>query len=379
MAKGKPDKFIFSLMLILISIGVVMLLSTSSVVGFSNFHDSYYFIKKHAVFLVAGTFAFTVGLKFPHTVYRRFSLHGLGFGVFLLLLTMIPGIGVQLGGARRWLNLGILQIQPVEMVKFFIVVFVSTSLANKQKTIKSFKKGLFPILAMVIVPLALLIRQPDLGNVILSLGITFSLLFLGGARIQHMMALFGAGLSAVVLSVATHPYQLGRVKTFLFPWRDPLGKSYHVIQSFIAIGSGGVFGRGLGGSKLKYSYLPLHYSDFIFSIVCEEGGLILATIVLVLYGLVFYRGLSIAFYARSAFSFYLGVGVTLLLVFQALINMGVAIGVFPAKGVPLTFISFGGTALIMSMFYIGVLMNISKMSPVGGATLEESAENLKIT
>ena len=288
-------------------------------------------------------------------------LPGLGLATFLLLMTLIPGIGVQLGGAKRWLNLGFIQMQPVEVAKFFIIVFVATSLSNKQTSIASFTKGLIPVLLVVGIPLALLIKQPDLGNVILSLVITFTLLFLGGARLAHLSGMLGSGLLVVVASVATHPYQLGRVKTFLFPWRDPLGRSYHIVQSFIAIGSGGAWGLGLGQSKIKYFYLPLQYSDFIFSIVCEEGGFVLGTAVIILYGILFYRGVSIAYYASNLFSYYLGIGVTLLLIFQAVINMGVAIGVFPVKGVPLTFISFGGTSLIMSMFYVGVLLNIAKM------------------
>ncbi len=349
----------FYIMLILIMIGIIMLLSTSSVVGFSNFNDSYYYIKRHAFYLLLGVFTFMLGFKIPHQKYQKWALPGLGIAVVLLVMTLIPHVGVQLGGARRWLNLGFIQIQPVEVAKFFIIVFVATSLTNKQTHIRSFSKGLIPILGVVGVPVALLLLQPDLGNVILTLSTTMILLFLGGVRLRHVASLFGGGLFVIAASIATHPYQLGRVKTFLFPWRDPLGKSYHIVQSFIAIGSGGMFGHGIGQSRLKYSYLPLHYSDFIFSIVCEEGGLILAGIVILLYGLLFYRGVTIAVYARNIFSFYLGIGVTLLLVLQAVINMGVAIGVFPVKGVPLTFISYGGTSLVMCMFYIGLLLNIS--------------------
>jgi len=381
MSKKAPfvvDKVIFSIMVILIIIGILMLLSTSSVVGFSNFNDPYYFIRKHTIYLLLGCFAFIFGFKFPHSQYKKFSLLGLGFGVLMLLLTLIPGIGVQIFGARRWLNLGFIQIQPVEIVKFFIITFVATSISNKKKLIATFSKGLVPILGVVAIPLSLLLLQPDLGNVILSLSITFTLLFLGGIRIKHLATLALLGITVISLSIATHPYQLGRVKTFLFPWRDPLGKSYHVTQSFIAIGSGGITGLGLGQSKLKYSYLPLQYSDFIFSIICEEGGLILATIVIGLYGILFYRGITIAYYSKDEFSYYLGIGVTLLLVYQAVINMGVAIGLFPAKGVPLTFISFGGTALIMSMFYVGVLLNISKRYTKTIIQSDEP-EDLKIT
>jgi cell division protein FtsW len=378
-SKKSFDRFTLYIMVILLIIGAIMLLSSSSVVGFANFKDPYYYIKKHSLYLVMGIITFIIGFKVPHTSYQKYSLHGLLFSVFLLMLTLVPGVGVQLGGAKRWLNLVVFQMQPVEIAKFFAVVFVATSLHNKQQGIRSLTKGFIPILGMICVPAVFLLKQPDLGNTILIMEVTLILLFLGGARLKHLGGLIGGGLAAIALSVATHPYQLGRIKTFLFPWRDPLGKSYHIIQSFIAIGSGGIFGQGLGQSKLKYFYLPLQYSDFIFSIICEEGGLILASAVIILNGLLFYRGVSIAFYSRNPFSYFLGVGLTLLLVLQAVINMGVAIGLFPVKGVPLTFISFGGTSLIMSMFYVGVLLNISKMSPIiPSDPLQDAQENLRV-
>ena len=359
------DRSPLYIMIILVTIGILMLLSTSSVVGYTNFQDPYYYMKRHFAYLFIGIFTFITGYKVDHRWYKKTIVMGMGISLLLLLFTLLPGVGVQLGGAKRWINLGFFQMQPVEIAKFFIIVFVATSLHNKKETITSFTKGILPILAVVCLPLGLLIKQPDLGNTILTLEVTFILIFLGGARILHLGSMIGCGLGAIVTSIALHPYQLGRVKTFLFPWRDPLGKSYHIIQSFIAIGSGGFFGRGIGQSKLKYFYLPLHYSDFIFSIVCEEGGFLLATTVIILFGILFYRGFSIAYYSRNPYSFFLGVGVTLLLVLQAFINMGVTIGILPVKGVPLTFISFGGTSLIMSMFYIGVLLNISKLTHQG--------------
>ncbi len=363
---AKPASFDRSplyLMIVLLIIGIIMLLSTSSVVGYANFHDPYYHIKRHIIFLLVGCVAFWIGFKIPHHVYRKAIVPGMASSLLLLALTLVPKIGVQLGGANRWLNLGLFQMQPVEIVKFFTIAFVATSLHNKKGAIRSLKKGLCPLLFVVVLPLLLLIKQPDLGNTILVSNIVFILLFLGGAKLRHIGSIIGLGLLAVLGSIIKHPYQLGRVYTFLFPWRDPLGKSYHIIQSFLAIGSGGFLGLGIGQSKLKYFYLPLHYSDFIFSIICEEGGFLLASTVIILFGILFYRGIMIAYYSRQAFSFYLGVGLTLLLVLQAIINMGVAIGLFPVKGVPLTFISFGGTSLIMSMFYVGVLLNISKLSP----------------
>jgi cell division protein FtsW len=360
----KPiDSILFLVVLCLVMIGGIMIMSTSSVVGEANYNDSYYFIKKHLVFLVMGIVAMGVGIKFPHQKYRKYALPGFLFSLVLLVCPLIPGIGVKTYGASRWINLGFMTLQPVEIAKFFFAIFLALSLSNKRHQLMNFRKGMFPILMVAVMPILILLLQPDLGNSILMSSVIFVLLFLSPVNLKHLWSMLGVGLLGLVGSIATHPYQLSRVKGFLFPWDDPLGRNYHVIQSFIAIGSGGFFGLGLGESKLKYSYLPLQYSDFIFSIICEEGGFITAVMVILLYSVLFYRGIKIAVQAGNYFSFYLAVALTVLLTIQAYINVGVANGVFPAKGIPLTFISFGGTSLISSLFLSGVLLNISRYRP----------------
>lgn len=360
----KPTRSIdtpaFFTILILVVIGIIMMFSTSSVVGYANYNDSFYFIKKHFFFLSLGGIAFLFALKFPHQRYKDLAFSGFIVAILLIVGTFIPGIGVRAGGAQRWLSLGFIVIQPVEIMKFFLVIFLASSLSNKHKTIVSFAQGLFPILAIVMIPILLLAKQPDLGNVILCFGITLILIFLSPAKLSHLLSLGGVGVGFTLLNILKNPYQMDRIRTFISPWDDPQGKNYHIIQSFIAIGSGGLWGLGLGQSKLKYYYLPLQYSDFIFSIVCEEGGFILASSVILLFGILFYRGIRIAMKSKTLFSFYLGVGVTLLLVLQALLNIGVVIGVLPVTGIPLTFVSFGGTSLITSLFLAGTLLNISK-------------------
>ena len=198
------------------------------------------------------------------------------------------------------------------------------------------------------------------GNVILIIMVTFMMLFVGCVHVSHLLVLIFSGVGLVATSIVSHSYQLERIQSFLNPWEDPLGKSYHIIQSFIAIGSGGVFGHGIGQSRLKFFYLPLHYSDFVFSIICEEGGLIFALLVLGLFAGFLYRGVYIAFRAPSRYSYYLALSLTLFLVVQALVNIGVVIGLFPITGIPLTFISYGGSSYIISLFCVGVLLNISK-------------------
>ncbi len=354
------DTIFFYIILALIVLGSIMLLSTSSVVGFANYSDSYFFIKKHCFFIILGIICLLAGLNIPHQRYKEYAMPGLLVSTLLLIGPFLPVIGVKAGGASRWLNLGLCYLQPIEITKFFIIVFISTSIVNKGVGIKDFTKGVLPILMVICLPVLILILQPDLGNTILILGITMVMLFISDMRLDHLLLLILSGLFCLVVTVFTHSYQLQRIIGFISPWDDPLGKSYHIIQSFIAIGSGGIFGLGLGQSKLKFFYLPLHYSDFIFSIICEEGGLILALIVLGLFLALFYRGIRIAVKSCNEFSFYLAFGLTLLLVMQALINICVVIGILPITGIPLTFISFGGSSFVTSMFAVGVILNISK-------------------
>jgi cell division protein FtsW len=357
---GKPDTLFFLLLAILLALGTIMIFSTSPTMGISNFNDSYFFIKRHIVFLIGGIIIMGIGINIPHEKYKKIAWPGLIISTLILLLTLVPGLGVRINGASRWLNLGFIRIQPVELTKFFIIVYAAMFLENKGKKVESFRSGMLPLFTVLAVPVLILAKQPDFGNIILSMGTVIVLLFLSGTKIIHFILLMCTAVALGVLNILLHPYQMQRIETFLSPWEDPLGQSYHVIQSFIAIGSGGFCGVGLGQSKLKFTYLPLHYADFIFSIVCEEGGFLLATAVLILFAAFFYRGFTIAMKSSSPFSFYLANGLTMLLVIQGMINVGSVIGVLPVTGIPLTFISFGGTALVTSLFYAGVILNISR-------------------
>lgn len=344
----------------LLLIGIIMVASTTSVVGASTFGDGFYHLKRHLVFMVLGMMMFVLGNVTDHHVYKKWVIPGFFGSLVVLSLTLIPGVGTKLGGAQRWINLGFFQFQPVEVTKFFITVFLASALTHKASKITNFKEGIVPILMMVSLPIIILSQQPDLGNIILILTVTFSLLFIANIPKKHLGAFFLTALSGVITSIALYPYQLERIKIFLDPWADPLGRSYHIIQSYTAIGSGGLLGHGFGQSKLKFFYLPLHYSDFIFSIICEEGGLIFASIVILLFLNLLFQGFRIAREAQNPFSSYLAVGLTLFLCIQACLNIGVVIGLFPITGIPLTFISYGGTSLVVSLFVCGVLMNISK-------------------
>ncbi len=344
--------------ILLIAIGIIMIFSTSSIVGFSNYNDSYFFIKRHIAYLFMGFIACFVGITVPHTWYRSLIPTLFCIMILFLCLTLTP-LGVKIGGAQRWLSLGFIQFQPVEIAKFVIILVVARGLDRSDSIFKYFFKGCLPILIILCIPLALLALQPDMGNIGIILSVVFCLFFLSKMPLRHIASLICVSISGIVGVILQNPYQLRRITAFLDPWADPLGKNYHMVQSLIAIGSGGLTGMGLGESKLKYFYLPLQYSDFIFSIICEEGGFLLALFVITLYLSIVLKTYHIVKKCAEPFSFYLGMGCALLVCMQAFINIAVVIGLFPVTGIPLTFISFGGTSLITSLFYIGIIINIS--------------------
>jgi cell division protein FtsW len=370
----KTDWVIIVPILALLSIGLVMIFSTSPVVGLANYSDPFYFIKRLFAFLLVGVGSFFIGLIVPHELYRKLALQSFVVSVVLLLLTLSP-LGVTIGGAQRWLNLGVIQFQPTEIAKFSSIILFALFLDRPAKILSNFKKGILPMLLLMGLLAGLLILQPDLGNIGLLTLVMMSLLFLSHVPLRHLGVLCGVTLVGLIVSVLTHPYQMRRVTGFLDPWEDPLGKSYHMVQSLIAIGSGGFLGAGLGESKLKYFYLPLHYSDFIFSIICEEGGFILAAVVIGLFYMFVFRVYTTLRKSQSLFSFYLGMGAAFLISFQAFINIAVVIGLFPVTGIVLTFISFGGTSLIVSLFLVGVIMNIANRVIQQSNAVQEQQES----
>tara|TARA_A100001015_G_scaffold318995_1_gene440566 strand:+ start:51 stop:1157 length:1107 start_codon:yes stop_codon:yes gene_type:complete len=343
-------------LIILLIIGYIMIFSTTSFKGLSEFNDAYFFIKRHTFFLCIGVGLFLIGANIPIKKYEKWAPIGYLASIVLLIITLFPGVGVEVGGARRWLTIFNFQFQPVEIMKFWWAIAVSLVLSKKTVKLTNFTSGMLPVFIIILVPIFCLMLQPDLGNAILTLSVAFSLLFL--SQLPTVVFILTSLIGALIIgySVIKHPYQLNRIQSFLNPWVDPLGANYHIIQSFTAIGSGGIFGFGIGESRLKYFYLPLHYSDFIFSILCEEGGLFLAIIVVGAFATMFIRGIQIAS-KQSLYSFeqFLALALTFFLIFQAIINICVVSGLFPITGIPLTFISYGGTSLLSSMFCLGVI------------------------
>jgi cell division protein FtsW len=358
--KLTPDFCLFGLVVALVSVGVVMVYSASAIVAADRFHDPFFFLKKQLFWAIAGFACLWAAMRID---YRRLEvvvtpLLILSFA--LLVLVLVPPFGQEINGTRRWFRSGPVSFQPVELAKFALVVYLASFLTRRQDEVKSFAHGLLPVLVVAGFMAGLTVLQPDLGNSLALIILALGLAYLAGARPWHMIAIGAAALPVVAVLVAMKPYRWRRMVAFMNPWDDPQGSGFQIIQSFLALGSGGWFGLGLGESKQKLFYLPEPYTDFIFAVIGEELGLAGAAGIVVLFALVIWRGLRIGLRAPDAFGSYLALGLTLMLATQTLVNLGVVTGALPTKGLPLPFISFGGSALLMTMFSTGVLLNISQ-------------------
>jgi cell division protein FtsW len=359
------DKMFLTVVLILVGFGVVMVYSTSGVQADAE-GNGYYFLFRHLVSIAVGLLAMGVASVVPYTSLRRsgvvFPLLFLAF--VLLMFTLIPGVGAKINNARRWLPLGTFRtFQPSEVVKLILVIYFSCYMTKKQEKIQSFSFTVLPSLIILGTFFTLIILQPDLGTAVNVVLLCVSIWFFAGVRFTHLI---GVSLFAlpVILGIAWNsPYQKTRLVCFLDPWQDPQGTGYQLIQSLIAIGKGGLAGTGLGSGQQKLFYLPEPYSDFIFSTVGEELGFLGAVVIICLFGIVLWRGMVIAFHAPDLFGTFLAFGITMLIGIQAIINLGVVTGLMPTKGLPLPFISHGGTSLIVCLTGSGILLNISKYCP----------------
>jgi cell division protein FtsW len=344
----------------LLSIGVVMVFSASQYVTIIRYEDTFYFFKRQVMWAILGIGAMLFMMNFDYFRVKKWVGPILIIGLVLLILVLLPGIGKEVNGSRRWINLGIVSFAPAELVKLCLITFVAFCLSKKQAMLQSFIKGVLPYLFVMGIAAGLILLQPDLGTAVTLCGTIMIMLLAAGARMSHLYGLGGLGVGLVGLAIYLEPYRMRRFLAFMDPAADPQGAGYHIIQSLYAIGSGGLFGMGLGQSKQKFLYLPENHTDFIFAIIGEELGFIGATLVILLFLLFTWRGLKIALTSPDPFASLLATGITCGIVLQALINMAVVTGSMPVTGVPLPFISFGGTSLVFTMAGVGILLNISK-------------------
>jgi cell division protein FtsW len=360
--KGQYDRTLLFAVLALVTLSVVMVYSASSVVALTAYDDPTFFMKRQILWAVAGCALMAVAMRVDHRLLsdRRVVAALLLISLLLLALTLVPGIGKMINGSRRWLRFGMLSFQPSELAKFSLVVYMSYIIAKKGERLRDFMNGLLP--AYVVCGAFLLIAglQPDFGAVMTIGGVACILLFAGGANLLHLGGTALAASPFVYFAVAHSAYRLRRIFSFLDPWEDPQGAGHQIIQSFLAFGSGGVFGRGLGEGRQKLLFLPERHSDFIYAVIGEELGLIGALAVLALFLVILWRGVRIALSAGDQFSRMLALGITLLVCVQGLINMSVVTGLLPTKGIALPLVSYGGSSLVVTMGAMGVLLNISK-------------------
>ncbi|AQS58286.1 stage V sporulation protein E [Desulforamulus ferrireducens] len=360
--KRPPDFVLFLTVLMLLCIGLVMVFSSSQYVTMVRYGDSFYFFKRQLLWALLGLGAMVFMMNFDYHHLKRWIGAIIITGFVLLIAVLIPGIGTVTNGSQRWIDLGFMSFSPAEMVKLCMIMFVAFGLAKKGESIQDFKTGLAPYLLVMAVAAGLILAQPDLGTALVLCGTIFIMFFVAGARILHLGALGALGLVAVGLAIALEPYRMSRFLAFLHPEADPQGTGYHIIQSLYALGSGGLFGMGLGQSKQKFLYLPENHTDFIFAITGEELGFIGASLIVLLFIMFVWRGLKIAVTSPDPFASLLASGITSGIALQALINMGVVTGSMPVTGVPLPFISYGGTSLLFTLIGIGILLNISRFT-----------------
>lgn len=354
------DKWMLLAVVGLLAVGVTMVLSTSYLYSQERYGDGTYFFRKQMIAMGAGAVALIACTMIPSALYRRFAYPLLALSFIILILVLVPGVGVNRGGARRWIMFPGFAFQPSELAKLALVFYLAHSMAKKEQMIRNFSVGVLPHLIVFGLFAGMLLLEPDFGTALMLSMLLYSMLFIGGARVHHLL---GTGLMAlpVLIYVLTKAdYRIRRLMSFLDPWSDAAGSGFHVIQSLIAFGSGQIWGRGLGESRQKLFYLPEAHTDFVFSVIGEELGLLGALAVLALFGVIIARGLQLTAKIEEPFDQYLAFGLTVLLGLQALIHMGVVMGLMPTKGLVLPFISYGGSAMVINLMEAGILLGLSR-------------------
>jgi cell division protein FtsW len=357
--KKFPDYIFLALAASLVVIGTIMIFSASPALAL-KYGDSFYYLKRHLFYLLLGLFGFYAAMNLKIDSLKKWSPYILVLSVFLMMLLYVPQLGREMGGATRWLDLYIFSFQPSELCKFAVVLFIAAYLSNKKEGIKNFMSGLLPLLLLIGIVDAIIINQPDLGTALSISFTSFIMFFIAGASLWHLSSLFLVAAAGVTVISITSPYRLKRLLAYLNPWNDPLNSGFQIIQSLLAVGSGGLMGLGLGNSRQKFFYLPQQYADFIFAVLCEELGFIGAAILLLLFLGFLARGIKIARKAGDDFSFLLAAGLVSMFAVQTFMNLSVVLGLIPTTGIPLPFVSYGGTSMIINLFSVGLIANISR-------------------
>ena len=361
------DHTLLFVTLTLALMGLVMVFSASAIVAGNRFQDPEFFLKRQIAWLGFGFLLMHLTSRIDYMLWKKLSIPILGCMVLLLVMVLVPSLGVAVKGARRWLRLGSISIQPAEMAKLVVVMYLAKYLTKKADKLADFRSGLLPVLLVIGVLAGLILLEPDLGTVLVIGMVTVAVLFLGGARITHLVGLGLCAIPAVLMLILSSGYRRQRLMSFLAPWKDASDSGFQITQSFLAFGSGGPFGVGLGEGKQKLFFLPEAHTDFVLALVGEELGLAGTATVILLFVVFVLRGFQIAARAREPFGKYLGMGITLLIGVQALVNAAVVTGLLPTKGLTLPFVSYGGSSLVVSFVGVGMLLSISRDRHAGGS------------
>jgi cell division protein FtsW len=357
-----PDLLLLVAVLGLLVIGIVMVYSASFIVAHNEFGDENYFLTRHLIWLALGLvgMGFLAGVDYRR--WRRWAWPGMLVAVALLVAVLVPGLGVENYGARRWLWTGGLLpgLQPSEFAKVAVVVFLASWLAGKGQPAARLTTGSLPFLGVVGLVAALIMKEPDMGTTVVIILAAATVFWVAGANVFHVASTAVIGVVALTWLAQAAEYRAGRLQSWVDPWRDPQGLGWQTVQTLIALGSGGLAGLGLGAGRAKAYFVPNAHTDGIYAIVGEELGLVGALLVLTLFAVIAWRGLTIGLRARDSFGQLLAVGVTGLIVWQALVNMMVVTNAVPFTGITLPFLSFGGSSLVVSLAAIGLLLSVSR-------------------
>ena len=358
--RTSPSALLTVSAVVLVALGLVMILSASSISAFADYGSSFTFFRKQLLWAIVAFGAYFASSRIDYHRWRGVSFLFYAVSAALLVIVLVPGIGISVGGSARWVGVGPFSFQPSEIVKLAMVLVVADVLSRRsEKSLREFSQMAIPVLPGLGFIVFLVMMQPDLGTTIVISVIALGLLFIAGASLRHLIpvGLIGSGLA--LGAALAEDYRRARLLAFLDPWADPLNTGYQTIQSLIALGSGGLFGVGLGASRQKWSYIPNSHTDFIFAILGEELGLLGTFMVLGLFVFIAYLGIRIAKRAPDRFGMLVASGVTIWIAFQALVNMGAVTAAMPITGVPLPLVSFGGTSLLITMTALGILNNIA--------------------
>jgi cell division protein FtsW len=361
----KSDPVILSIVLILLVFGLIMISSAGVIFSNVRFGDEYHLLKRHFLYgILIGLPCMYLVSKIKYTFWEKIALPFFISVLALLVLVLVVGFGVQYQGASRWIELGPVSFQPSEIAKIGIIIYLAAWLKNRQSRIEDFKQGLVPFLMILGLISVLIISQPDIGTLGVIIITSLVMFYVSGAPLKYIAGILMGGFVLLGLLIKLEPYRMNRLAAFLDPSVDPQGISYQINQALLAVGSGGVFGLGLGFSRQKFNYLPEPVSDSIFAIISEELGMI-GGVVLICFFIAFaLRGYKIARYAKDEFSRLVAIGITTWIVFQALVNIMSILKLMPLTGITLPFISYGSTSMVFTLIAVGILLNISKYSQV---------------